>query len=93
MLKKALIIASSIVGAAFICQPLIKAITDCSKPYDEQPMKFCSPFLAEYMGTKAQQAVHDYMKSNPKEKLTNGLFRKILEDYQKEHPNIDLWSR
>lgn len=57
------------------------------------PVRFCAPFLDEYVGTRAHKAVNEYLKNHPNEKLTNGLFHQILSDYAKEHPGVNLFER
>lgn len=81
-------------GIASLTAGVIYTVKKTPKPGSpDAPVMFCSPFLEEYIGTRADKVVDEYMKQHPKEKLTNRLFHKILDDYQNEHPEVDLYER
>lgn len=81
-------------GAAALTVSVIQTFKKIPRPRDPNaPVRFCAPFLDEYLGTRAHKAVDEYMKNHPNEKLTNGLFHRILSDYAKEHPDVDLFER
>lgn len=86
-----LFVSLGVLGGAAVLA--VNALRSRKKFSDEnRPMMFCSPFLEDYIGTKANDVVSEYMKANPQKVLTEKLFHDILNEYHKLSPNVDLWK-